>query len=395
MFAALLWIASVGVNPPGARATEVTVNDTEGLRRALAGAVPGTTIRIEPGRYRGGLSAAGLRGEPGRPIILEAADPGRPPVIEGGGTGLHLSDPEHIELRDLVVTGASGNGINIDDAGSFETPAHHVVLKRLVVREIGPTGNRDGIKLSGVSDFRVEGCTVERWGDGGSGIDMVGCQRGVIVGCTFRHGDATGDNGIQAKGGSRDVVIRLCRFEHAGHRAVNLGGSTGLSFFRPKPQGYEAKDITVEDCTFIGSMAPVAFVGIDGATVRHNTIYRPRRWALRILQETREPGFVPCRGGTFSDNLVAFRSGEMAVPPVNIGDATAPETFTLARNAWYCLDDPTRSRPELPIGETEGIYGADPRFQDAERGDLRTRPGGSLGGAGVRPDASSDGRNKP
>ena len=174
------------------------------------------------------------------------------------------------------MSGATGNGINIDDGGSPDTPAHHVVLRGLVVRDIGPTGNRDGIKLSGVDDFRVEGCTVERWGDRGSGIDMVGCHRGEVVGCTFRHGDRQGDNGVQAKGGSGEIMIRRCRFEHAGQRAVNLGGSTGLAYFRPRPQGYEAKDITVEDCTFVGSMAPVAFVGVDGAAVRHNTIYRPR-----------------------------------------------------------------------------------------------------------------------
>ena len=117
---------------------------------------------------------------------------------------------------------------------------------------------------------------------------MVGCHRGEIVACTFRHGDTVGDHGVQAKGGSSDVVIRRCRFEHAGQRAVNLGGSTGLAFFRPKPEGYEAKNITVEDCTFDGSMAPIAFVGVDGAIVRHNTIYRPRRWGFRILQETQK-----------------------------------------------------------------------------------------------------------
>ena len=41
------------------------MTDTDGLRRALAEAEPGTTIRIAPGTYRGGLSARGLRGEPG------------------------------------------------------------------------------------------------------------------------------------------------------------------------------------------------------------------------------------------------------------------------------------------------------------------------------------------
>ena len=296
---------------------------------------------------------------------------------------MQLSDVAHVELIDLVVEGATGNGINIDDGGTFDTPSHHVVLRGLVVRDVGPTGNRDGIKLSGVDDFRVEGCTLERWGAGGSGIDMVGCHRGEITGCTFRHGDSTGDSGVQAKGGSSEVAIRRCRFEHSGQRAVNLGGSTGMAFFRPRPQGYEAKDITVEDCTFIGSMTPVAFVGVDGATVRHNTIYRPRRWGFRILQETRQPGFVPSRNGQFTDNLIAFRSDEMTVP-VNIGPGTAPETFTLARNAWYCLDAPERSRPNLPIAEADGVYGADPGFRDAEGGDLRPRPDGPASRAGAR-----------
>ena len=105
---------------PGAAA--VTVADADGLRRALADAVPGTTIRIAPGTYRGGISARGLRGEPGRPIVLAAADPERPPVFEGGDFGLHLSDPAHVELHDLVVARVRGNGINIDDGGSPDTP---------------------------------------------------------------------------------------------------------------------------------------------------------------------------------------------------------------------------------------------------------------------------------
>lgn len=360
------------------------VTEIEQLREALAHAQPGETIRIEPGEYRGGLSIQGLRGEPGKPIILRASDPKHPPAFRGT-TGIHLARAAHVELHDLVVSGATGNGINIDDGGTLDRPSHHIVLRNVVVRDIGPTGNRDGIKLSGVDDFRVEGCTVERWGSGGSGIDMVGCHRGEIVGCTFRHGDTTGDSGVQAKGGSRDIVIRRCRFQHAGQRAVNLGGSTGLAFFRPRPEGYEAKDITVEDCTFDGSLTPVAFVGVDGATVRHNTIYRPRRWGFRILQETREPGFVPCRNGRFLENVVAYRSDEMAVP-INIGDATDPQSFTVARNAWYCLDAPDRSRPQLSIPEKDGLYGVDPGFRNAEAGDLRLRPDSRVRSAGARED---------
>ena len=190
---------------------------------------------------------------------------------------------------------------------------------------------------------------------------------------------------MPAAGGTSDVTISRCRFEHAGQRGVNIGGSTGLAYFRPKPQGYEAKNITVEDCTFIGSMSPVAFVGVDGATVRFNTFYRPGKWAFRILQETRGSDFVPCRNGRFTDNLIAFNSDALTTP-VNIGDGTAPETFTLARNAWYSLDRPDRSRPRLPIDETGGVYGVKPAFVDAEAGDLRLKPDSRLKNIGVRPE---------
>ena len=61
-----------------------------------------------------------------------------------------------------------------------------MTLRGLRVRDVGGGGNEDGIKLSGVSDFVVEGCTVERWGAAGSAIDLVGCHRGVIRGNVFR-----------------------------------------------------------------------------------------------------------------------------------------------------------------------------------------------------------------
>ena len=57
-------------------------------------------------------------------------------------------------------------------------------------------------------------------------------------------------------------------------------------------------------------MSAIAFVGCDGALVQHNTIYRPTRWPLRILQENTDPRFVPSRKGVFRNNLVAFRAAK-------------------------------------------------------------------------------------
>ncbi len=362
----------------------VNVSTRSELVAALERARPGTTIRVAPGTYAGGLHRANLKGSDESPIVIAAADPDHPPVFEGGASGLHLSAPAFVELRRLVFTGATGNGLNIDDGGARDVPARHITLSGLVVRDVGPRGNRDGIKLSGLDEFRVEDCTVERWGEGGSGIDMVGCHDGTVVGCTFRHRGAAQANGVQMKGGSSGIVVQRCRFEDAGSRAVNIGGSTGLAYFRPRPQGYEARDITVEDCTFIGSMAPVAFVGVDGAVVRHNTIYRPTRWAIRILQENQAEDFVPSRNGRFENNIVAFRSDELRVA-VNVGGATAPETFTFAGNVWHCIDRPadTRRFVELPVAEARGRYGVDPQFAAPAQGDLRVRAGEAQD-AGVR-----------
>jgi len=369
-------------------AADVLVHNAAEFRQAAAQASPGARILLAPGTYPGGFNFSNLRGETNRPIVIAAADPTRPAVIQGGEGGLHLSKPAFVELHHLVISNMTGNGVNIDDGGSFDTPAHHIVLRGLQVSDVGPQGNRDGIKLSGVVDFRVEGCVIERWGTGGgSGIDMVGCHRGGIESNLFRHTDTVGSTGVQAKGGTSQIVIRCNRFENAGGRAVNIGGSTGLQFFRPPLKSgemhCEAKDIRVEGNTFIGGGAAVAFVGVDSAVVRFNTIYHPKRWVLRILQETRTSDFVPSRNGVFAENIVAFHSRDWSEGGVNIGSGTAPQTFTFARNWWYCLDEPARSRPKLPVEETGGVYGRPPMFRDAAAGDLRLETGSPTRNAGA------------
>ena len=337
----------------------ITVRSSSEFQRALRGVQPGTTIRILSGQYPGDIYVANVHGRPDAPIIVQGADPQNPPVFVGGQTGLQISEGSHFILRYLRFQGQKANGLNIDDGGTFETPTHHVVLEHLTVEDVGPRGNFDGIKLSGVTDFQIRHCRVEGWG--GQAVDMVGCHRGIIENCVFRGKEGFSQNtGPQAKGGCSNITIRRCIFLNAGQRSVQLGGSTGLAYFRPKGAPYEARNLLVEDCVFVGGDAAVSFVGIDGATFRHNTIVRPNLWVIRILQETREPGFVPSRGGVFERNLIVFRSNLREI--VNVGPATAPETFRFAENWWYCEDRPQASRPRLPAAETGGTNGQDPRL---------------------------------
>ena len=353
---------------PG-RAADVSVANAAEFRAAMADVKPGTRILLAPGVYRGGFQFANVRGEPDRPIVIAAADPKQPPEFREGNNGLHLTAPAYLELQDLVFAGLAQNGLNIDDGGRTAAPgsSHHITLRRLRISDIGGDGNHDGIKLSGLWDFTVADCTIERWGTkGGSAIDLVGCHRGLIVANLIRHVTPEPPNctAVQCKGGSSEIAIRRNRFEQAGGRGVNIGGSTGLPFFRPPvvpgTAQAEARDIRVEGNTFIGGVTAVAFVGVDGAIVRFNTIERPARWALRILQENRGVDFIACRNGQFTDNLIVFESTRWAEGGVNLGAGTAPATFSFARNWWYCSDRPDRSQPKLPTPEEGGVHGRPP-----------------------------------
>lgn len=336
----------------------IRVSNRKELEAALRNPKPGSTILLAGGTYEGGLTLAKLQGTEDKPITLAAADLGNRPVFKGGNSGLHLVKPRHASLRYLTISEPNANGLNIDDGGDIDSPAHHLTLDGLTVRDIRGRGNRDGIKLSGVQNFTIQDCLIERWGTGGSGIDMVGCHQGVISGCHFEHQkDALGANGVQAKGGSSKITIRRCQFKNAGGRAVNLGGSTGAPYFRPKNAPSEASHLEVHDCLFIGSLAPVAFVGVDGAIVRHNTIFNPGRWIARILQENTAAHLTRCRNGRFEHNLVAFHSRTLATA-VNIGPSTQPETFQFAGNEWLCLDGLPAANKLLPFPgrESEGHF---------------------------------------
>jgi hypothetical protein len=350
------------------------VSNTEGFNRAVGAAKPGDRILLNPGEYSNNYYFRGVHGTADKPIIITAANPNRPPRLTGRNAPLHISGASYLEISDLVISGSDQNGLNIDDDGKPDKPAHHITLRNIRIQDVGPKGNVDGFKLSGLDDFQVVDCVVDRWGSGGSAIDMVGCHHGTIVGCTFRRG---GENAVQTKGGSSEITIRKCHFEDTGDRAVNIGGLTANEAFRPPYKSfpanerYEAKDIRVEGCTFVRGEAAIAFVGSTGAVVRYNTIYMPEKYVIRILQERpTKDGFLPCQNGVFENNVVVFRSGKWADGGVNVGADTAPKTFRFNNNLWYCEDQPNRSQPKLPTEEIGAVIGKNPQLIDPQKGNF-------------------------
>jgi hypothetical protein len=171
-----------------------------------------------------------------------------------------------------------------------------------------------------------------------------------------------GSNAIQAKGGTQHIRIERNTLIDAGQRAVNLGGSTGLAFFRPQDAGFEAADLQVYANLFVRSVAPVAFVGCIRVDVANNTIVDPERWVFRILQETvDERRFALCGNNLFRNNIVVMQPSLSA--HVNIGPNTDAASFSVNANLWYMASNEVRSRPtNVPWTETAGLYGVDPQF---------------------------------
>lgn len=393
---AVCLVLSVGISLASVASADLhLVSPGQEWSRLAAVVRAGDEIVLLPGVHRP-ASLAGLRGEPSRPIVIRGADAENPPRIEvgatGPGSGLLLQRPRHVIVQDVVIAGARHNGINIDDSdgsGSVGEPWQaDLTLRRVAVLRTGPSGNTDGIKLSGLRGVRVESCIVEGWG--GSAIDMVGCHDVTIEGCTFRglpgHEQSSG---VQAKGGSTRVRIVGCRFEDAGQRAVNLGGSTGLAYFRPRvPEEagpgtrFEAEGVTVERCVFVAGDCAVAFVNSRGGVVRDCTIVAPRRWAFRLLHETADARFAASEGGAVEGCLLVWPA-EGPRTLVNVGPGTRPETFRFGANAWWWPGadggEGDRALGALP-GERAGEQVViDPRL-DADH--LATNAGAARFGAG-------------
>jgi hypothetical protein len=345
-FLLTLCLATAGL----AQADEIIIRDAESLRFALRDLKPGTTLKIRPGEYPGGHAISGIE-----KLTIEALDPKRPPVFTGGRTGFQFSRCPELTLRYLRISGQSVNGLNLDDGGDLAHPVTGITLEHIEVSDIGPKGNHDAIKCSGLDQATIRDCTITGWG--GQGIDFVGCHRSLITGCRFIGKEGfSASAGIQLKGGTSDIIVEKCHFTNAGERPINLGGSTGLPYFRPQGAKQEAARLIVRDNIIEGSLCAAAFVGVDGAEFVGNTIRYPGKWIFRILQETQQPGFAPCRNVLIQDNRITFRRSQVQTD-INIGGGTAPETFRFENNHWLAEDRPEASQPKLPVEEKGGVYG--------------------------------------
>jgi Right handed beta helix region len=356
----LTWAAQ-GLLAAPARAEDRPAATRSEIVAALDAARAGDRILIAPGHYAGGLYKQDLAD-----VTLRGADPADPPVIEGGAGGIQLSDATGVTIEHLIIEGAAGNGINVDDGGTFATPSTAITIRDVVVRDLNPSGNNVGIKASGVTGLLIEGVKVYNWGDAGDGIDLVGSHDVLIQNSLFRHTSGAA-RAMQIKGGSKNVIVRANRIELpiGKGRALQVGGVTGVPYFRfiDGDSGYEAARVTIEGNVIIGASSALAWVNIDGGVFHHNFVKRPGEWVFRILNENQGRPIVQTQYGVFTDNVIVFNDRLPEWRSIgNYGPGVLEDTFTFARNHWFNPANPTAagSTPQLPAIEANGTYGDDP-----------------------------------
>lgn len=350
---------------------------------------PGDTIRFLRGIYSGGEILKNLKGAPEAWITIFADSSDRV-IIRGGSTAWQFSDPEYIKIEGFTFEEQTANGLNIDDGGDYSTPAHHIIFKHCTFRNIKASGNNDLLKLSGLDQFEIVNCRFKNGSPGGSGIDMVGCHQGKIEACHFEN---QGSNSIQAKGGSQHILIFRNLFVNGGQRSVNLGGSTGTPFFRPLNAAFEAADLEVYSNIFVGSDSPVAFVGSIRSKVINNTIYKPGRWVVRILQENTDARLAKSGENSFENNLIVY---ENLRTETNVGANTRPETFQFSNNFWFDASAGQARQPVVPVPEKGTISGENPKLTNPEKSDFRpAKPSPAVGRIKFNGKPETDFYNRP
>ena len=120
------------------------------LEDAAPDAQPGDTLLIHSGTYSGGLFINNLQGLEEAWIYIQNA-PGETVIFEGGNNAIQFSDPAYLHISGLVFQHQTGNGVNTDDGGSYDTPAHHIIFEDCTFRDMAVNGNNDLLKLSGLT----------------------------------------------------------------------------------------------------------------------------------------------------------------------------------------------------------------------------------------------------
>lgn len=334
-------------NAPG---RQHLVKPGQPLEPIIERANPGDEIILWAGTYRG-ISLRGVRGLPGRPIVIRGLDRNDPPVIEGGAWGIRMLGAQHIELSDLIIRRPRIDGIEIAPSEGSREPVGPIDIVRVTIEDVGERAGRHGIRIVHGNRVRLREVTVRGWT--GSGIELVGChdaiiERGVLEG--RNRGEMIG---IRLRGGTADAIVRRTVMLNPGRGGVVLGGRTRESEYRGMER-YASDDVrwevagpTLDQVSVIGSEVGLTLLGVVDGSFSRLSIIDPTRSFLRLGRPL-EDGSVPAVTNAAIDASL-FHAAAGTDPALGeIASGATAEGLSLSNNLWWRVDDPWAPETDFP-----------------------------------------------
>ncbi|MBX7080771.1 MAG: right-handed parallel beta-helix repeat-containing protein [Nannocystaceae bacterium] len=433
--------------------TEVRVpaGTMDGIRDAIASSDrrKPTRVTLAPGTYRGQcLYVEDHMRTADAPLWIRGEGEVQIDCTDGNGQAIAFDHVAYVALEHVTVGPASGYygdsavhiaGKPIDPTnrashGRWDV-SHHVLVRDVTARNLnrGPDGDGDpngyesgccdGIKVNQAQHIWLIGNHISRTAR--HGIDNVGVHDLFV--CNNLLEDLMGTGvGIEAKGGSENVLFEGNVVVRARHRGFMLGGEgSGNVYMWPVDADYEGKHQVARNNIVINAAeAGFGFFGCHDCVASHNTVWVTSdyevgdRDMLRAYNSVIEGGddywgparrvgeVLRNRDNLAVGNLFGTAAGGMTCPLNANADSVAG--LRLVANLWWNGGKPLAECGEGPTSivsrrDAASFYGdRDPKIVAAgstrTRPDLRPQAGSPLVGAGARDDAprtDQRGRTRP
>jgi hypothetical protein len=333
---------------------------------------PGDDIILMPGLHRPATFDQ-ITGSAKRPITIRGADPANPSTIEAGREGLRIKSGSNLVIRNLVITGASVCGINLETAE--DAGAGNVRIESVRITKTGPRGLRHAISLRNLHNVQIHDCLIEGWG--GAAVEIMTCSEVNIDGCTFKGlADHAQQFGVRVRALSKLVEMNDCRFDQAGAIALCVGAASSIkdlpqSALESAKNGTlaEATSVRVQRCSIIGSQCGVAFINASECAVRNSTFLRQKRCVFALGAEQSDPRFSPGARNAFARNVIVWQPGDLHLL-AETGPQIDQTKFTLDANLWWSTQtaEDRAKLGVLPGKEIQPqVFDVDPALDDFHR----------------------------
>lgn len=347
---------------------------------------------------------------------------------DGNGQAIGFDHVAYVAIEGITVGPARGHygDSAVHVAGKAVDPknrasygkwdvSHHVVIRNIVARNLhrGPDGDGDpdayesgccdGIKVNQAQHIWIVGNRISRTAR--HGIDNVGVHDLVVCGNVLEDMVGAGV-GIEAKGGSENVLVEGNLVRRARHRGFMLGGEgSGNIYMWPHDAKYEGRNqIARNNVVIDAAEAGFGFFGCHDCVAVNNTVWVTKAAdkgdhdMLRAYNSTMEGGddywggskrvgeVMANRDIAAVGNLFGAADGSMTCPLNANPDSVAG--LVLRGNLWWNGGKPLPECGEGPTSITARVDAAsvlgtrDPKLvRGAAPVDLRPSAGSPLVGA--------------